>query len=180
MNSKTKTIVMLVLLVVNIGLAIGIYKLIIGDVRKQAKIEKIDDLVIDKLKVIRNAQVAYRQMNGKFAPDFPTLISGMKNGRVAEYKKSGDKDKDPNAIVRLDTIYTDAMEYVFKSYDYPVDKLGLVPPADTATFIMATGNITKNAVTLPTFEVKDPYPFNPSRTLKVGSLDDAIDFGNWK
>jgi len=180
MNSKTRTILMIVLLVVNIGLAIGIYQLIIGDVRLRAQTEEIDNQVINKLKEIRDAQVAYRQMNGKYAPTFPILIDAMKNGRVAEYKKSGDKDRDPNAVVKLDTIYTDAMEYVFKTNKYPIDNLGFVPPHDTATFSMDTGRVDKNGVILPTFLVEDPYPFNPKRTLKVGSLDDAIDFGNWK
>ena len=180
MNSKTKTIVMLALLVVNIILVICIYNLFIGDIREKEKIEEIDAQVIEKLTLVRDAQVAYNQMTDSFASDFPSLIKAIKNGRIAEFKKSGDKDKDPNAVVKLDTIYTDAMIYVFGDKNYPIDKLGLVPPHDTATFIMATGKVTKNDVTLPTFLVKDPYPYNPKRTLQVGSLDDAIDFGNWK
>lgn len=180
MTSKTKTIIMLALLALNILIAYKIYDTIIGDVRRQAKIESIDEQVIEKLKDIRDAQVAYRQMHGKFAPDFPTLINGIKNGKIAKYKKSGDKDKNPNAVVSIDTTYVDAMIEVFKTKDYPIDELGLVPPMDTATFIMEVGSVVKNDVKLPTFQVKDPHPFNPERTLQVGSLYDAIDFGNWE
>lgn len=180
MTSKTKTIIMLALLAVNIVLGYLIYNTIIGDVRRQAEIESVDEQVIEKLKLIRDAQVAYRQINGKYAADFPTLINGIKNGKIAKYKKSGDKDKNPDAVVRIDTTYVDAMTEVFKTQEYPIENLGLVPPGDTATFKMEIGSVVKNDVKLPTFQVTDPHPFNPERTLQVGSLYDAIDFGNWE
>ena len=180
MTSKTKTIIMFVLLAVNIALAFGIYNMISGDVRERETVKKIDSQVIEKLKLIRECQLAYRNNHGKYAPTFEDLITEIRDGKIIEYKMSGDRDRDPNAEVKMDTIYKDAMIEIFGTRDYPIEKLGLVPPHDTATFILEVGQVTKNDVTLPTFQVTDPYPYNKKRTLQVGNLFDAIDAGNWK
>jgi hypothetical protein len=180
MDKKQKLIVLAVLGVLNIFLIWKIYDLVIGDVRMQQKTDKIDKMVIDKLSKIRDCQVAYRDMTGDYAKDFDELIKGIKDGKIKQFKSVGDKDKNPDLEVQIDTFYKDAMIEVFGTRDYPIENLALVPPHDTAVFLMETDYVEKNEVTLPVFQVVDPHPFNPDRTLKVGSLVDAIETGNWR
>lgn len=180
MTSKTKTIIMVALLLLNVVLGYWLYHEINKDVKAKAITEEIDGEVIAKLQDIRDCQVAYRSTNGKFAATFPELISWVKTGYVYEFKKSGDKDRNPNEVIKLDTIRKEAMVEIFGNRNYDIDNLGKVPPMDTAQFILEVGSVEKNEVTLPTFQVTDPHPYNQDRTLKVGDLFDAVEDGNWK
>lgn len=180
MNKKQKLIVLGIFGVLNIFLVWKIYDLVIGDVREQQEIKRIDKLVINKLSIIRDCQVVYNDIHGDYAKSFDELINGIKNGQLMEFSKVGDKDRNPDEEVQIDTIYTDAMIKVFGSRDYAIENLSFVPPHDTAVFLMETDYVYKSDVKLPVFEVVDPHPYNPERTLKVGSLVDAIETGNWR
>jgi hypothetical protein len=124
--------------------------------------------------------MAYRDMKGYFAGDFDSLIYQFKHGKYTKIRSIGDLDKDSSAGLRIDTLYVNPIVEVFGSEDYPIEKIALVPPDDTAKFIINAKFVTKNNIEVPVFEVVDPHPYNKERTLKIGSLDDAIYSGNWK
>lgn len=178
MKNKSNLIAFGILLV-NIVIAYLVYDTIATDVRRGKEIARIDKLVIDKLEMIRKAQLAYLNMKGQFAPDWETLINTFQNEKYPKIKKIGDADLDSTVVVKIDTIFVDPIVEVF-GMQYDMSKIKFVPPADTAVFIMKAGLVNKNDIMVPVFEVVDPYPVNPKRTLQVGSMLDANYTGNWR
>ncbi|MCK9480625.1 MAG: hypothetical protein M0R38_02555 [Bacteroidia bacterium] len=173
-------IIIVVLLILNGIVGFLIYYSVKKDVDYTMQVRLIDQQVIDRLKEVQKAQLAYKDTKGKFADNFDTLIYFFKNEKYMEIKSIGDLDKDSLAGLEVDTIYLDPLIEVFGSKEYNIDKIALVPPQDTAKFNISAGFIEKNEIKIPVFEVTDPHPFNKQRTLKVGSMKEAIYSGNWK
>lgn len=172
-------IIISVLLVLNGIVGYLIYGSIKADVDYTEKVRTVDLAVIERLQEIQAAQSAYRDMKGEFAPDFETLKTFLSTEKYVKIKSVGDLDKDSTAGLSIDTLYIDPIKEFFTP-EFKLEKLGFVPPMDTALFIMRTDFVEKNMIKVPVYEVIDPYPFNKSRTLKVGSITDAIYSGNWK
>ncbi|MCG8311134.1 MAG: hypothetical protein MI975_27350 [Cytophagales bacterium] len=68
--------------VVAIGLAVVLVRNIKSKIDDDKRIERQEQLVINKLKMIRDAQVAYLASNGKYTTDFDTLISFIDTGSI--------------------------------------------------------------------------------------------------
>ena len=68
--------------IVAIGLAYLLVKNIKSKIDEDARIERQEDLVINKLKMIRDAEVAYLATNGKYTSSFDTLISFIDTGSI--------------------------------------------------------------------------------------------------
>ena len=84
-----KTIIQIVLWIVCIFLGYLIYRSVTGPI-EFAEINKTVMLkVIDKLKDIRNAQEAYKTVNGKYAKDFNSLITFVDTGELHHYPTKG-------------------------------------------------------------------------------------------
>lgn len=172
-------ILIIVLLVLNGVVGFLIYRSVKDDVEYASKVFEIDFQVIERLQEVQRAQLAYKDMKGKFAGDFDSLIYFFENEKYMKIRSVGDLDQDSLSGLSIDTIYLDP-KIEFFTADYDLNKLALVPPHDTAKFIIRADFIEKNNIKLPVFEVEDPYPFNKKRTLKIGSMSDAIYSGNWK
>lgn len=68
--------------VVAIGLAVVLVKNIKSKIDEDDQIEKQEQLVINKLKMIRDAEIAYLTTNGKYTGSFDTLISFIDTGSI--------------------------------------------------------------------------------------------------
>ena len=68
--------------VVAIGLAVVLVRNIKSKVDDDLRIDKQEQLVINKLKMIRDAEVAYLSTNGKYTGSFDTLISFIDTGSI--------------------------------------------------------------------------------------------------
>ncbi len=169
----------IILSVVALVLIVLIVISIKGPIDKLDKIDKVEGMVIAKLEDIKKAQMAYKEMNDTFASNFDDLIAGIKTGKIKKLRKLGDKFSDTLQNVKVDTVYLDAFEETFGK-DYAIDLLGKVPPSNTYDFTLETNILDKSGIKVPVFQVSDPKPINPKRTLKLGSLSDAIYTGNWK
>ena len=147
----------------------------------KALIEKKEAAIIDKLKVLRDGELAYRDVHGKFAGTFDELLGFMENGEMTTLIQDGNKD-DSTTVFTSTAITYSVKDSLFKDVD--IANLRYVPETKTEFFIGA-GEVKKNNVTVPVFEIKDPNPFNEKRKednkpLKVGSLFDVNYNGNWK
>lgn len=67
---------------VAIGLAVVLVKNIKSKVDDDMQIERQEKLVINKLKMIRDAEIAYLSTNGKYTGSFDTLISFIDTGSI--------------------------------------------------------------------------------------------------
>ena len=65
-----------------LGLAYLLVKNIKSKIDEDARIERQERLVINKLKMIRDAEVAYLGTNGRYTASFDTLISFIDTGSI--------------------------------------------------------------------------------------------------
>jgi len=175
-----KYVIRFILLAVVIVLAYLTYDTVDSDIKYTAEVERREAAVIDKLKVLKEGQLAYKYENGKFADNFDDLLNFMENGEKKILIQSGSAD-DSTTVVRTSEKTVSIKETLFADVD--IAKLRYIPfHADSVEFTIAAGEIEKNNVTVPVFEIKDPKPFNKDRKddpLKVGSIFDVNYNGNW-
>lgn len=175
----SRKLINIILSVVAVVLLLLIIKTVKDPIDRQNEIDSTEAAVIAKLEEIKTAQMTYKSMNDSFASNFTDLINGIKNGQVTILKKLGGKSADTLDVIEVDTMYVDALSHTFED-GYDIDELGKVPPLNELDFEMKSSMINKNGIDLPVFEVTDPKPINPKRTLILGSMNDAIYTGNWK
>jgi hypothetical protein len=175
-----KKILVTLLLVFTLVMAYLSYDSVQSELDYRAKVRQIDQLVIGRLDTLRKMQLAYRDMKGKFAGSFDELFYFMKNEKYVKVKEIGENDGEVKNI-KTDSLFLDPRKEILGSETINVDRFKLVPPEDTAVFILKAGTINQNNVEVPVFEISDPHPFNKkNKALKVGDMNNAVTNGNWK
>ena len=152
-----------------------------SDIQYTKQVAVKEDAVIKKLKSLRDGQLAYKDENGKFAGNFPDLLNFMENGKMKVLIQEGDRD-DSTTVFSTREMFVSVKDSLFS--DVVVQSLKYVPFQDTLQFKIAAGEIKKNAVTVPVFEIVDPMPFSKDRKkknkpLRVGSVFEVNYNGNW-
>jgi len=118
--------------------------------------------------------------------DQPIYVYCRSGGRSAKAAKiliqSGSED-DSTTVVEISEKMVSVKDLLFSGID--IANLRYLPfHADSVEFKIASGEIDKNNVTVPVFEIKDTKPFSKERQksnnpLKVGSIFEANYNGNW-
>ncbi len=162
--------------------------------------------VIQDLKDIRTAQIAFKDKYRVYAGDFNTLINFVKSDSLAVIKAIGEvpdsltEDQALKAsIISRDTVFVPAYESIFNDdylstrddrFDFDLDKLSFVPFSEES-FSIESGNIEKGKVVVQVFEVSTNYVIflngldatnkgiDLEKTIRVGSMSDASINGNW-
>lgn len=129
----------------------GIMKPINFEKERNARYEK----VIDRLKDIRTAEVAYKSVYQKYTGSFDTLINFVKNDYFPVEFKEGSLDDSiavAKGLIRRDTIYVAVRDSIFpKGYSY--DSLRYIPHTAGIQFDLKAGYIvTGSKVTVQVFE----------------------------
>lgn len=155
------------------------YDTVADTMRYRAQVKAVESDIIERMIEIKEAQFAYREAYGEFAKSFDSLIYGVKHGKIAEVKQVGEL-VDSTSKVETDTLYVPIMDFLKDKIKSPLDSLRYVPHSNKVEFAMNAGEINKNQVKVKVFEVEDPKPFNKERTLRLGSMSDAIYTGNWE
>lgn len=177
-----KYVIRILLLVIIISLAFFTYDSVNSDIKYTAEVKVKEKAVIEKLKVLKEGQLAFKEQNGKFADNFNELLDFMQNGQRKILIQSGSAD-DSTTVVEISEKFVSIKETLFADVNIP--KLRYIPfHADSVEFKIAAGEINKNNVTVPVFEIKDTKPFSVERQkknnpLKVGSIYDVNYNGNW-
>jgi hypothetical protein len=165
-------------------------------VEEEKRIARLEAATIEKLGMLRDAQLAYQASNGKYASTWDSLRNFIENGTIwMVQRKDTTKLLDYGAeeiTVKLDTLGSvGVMDSLFNSRKYPdfnIDLLPVVPGSGGKQFEFFANKIEKNGGYLVNvFEIRDPSPVNPDRrannnekALRVGSRTDASTEGNWK
>lgn len=179
-----KTVIQISLSVAIIVLAYFCYESIAKPIRFKKEKTKRYDQVEQRLKDIRTAELAYKDINNDFTGNFDTLINFIKNDSFPVILQIGDLE-DSVAVaegkVIRDTIMISVMDSIFKKIKYPIDSLRRVPFTNS-DFALGKGIVkTGSGVKVKVFEAYDTDPFDPKHTLKVGSLTEATNHaGNWE
>jgi len=121
--------------------------------------------VIDKLKDIRKAELAHKQVTGRFTGDFDSLVKFIDTAEFVvtqrrdttvldeEYKKNFGVDAYKSEVI-IDTLgYTPIKDSLFKGSDR-YKKMMYIPFTDNQKFSLKSGKIYKNDSYIPVFEAK--------------------------
>ena len=155
------------------------YDTIATTLRYEAQVKYVETDIIKRLTEIKEAQFAYKDAYGSFAKDFDSLIYGLKNGKIAEVKQVGEYTEEEANNVQIDTLYVPITEKL-KDKVQNFDSLRYVPHSNKVKFELNAGKINRNGVEIQVFEAKDPKPYNKKKTLRIGSMVDAVFTGNWE
>lgn len=186
----------ILLFVVAIGLGYFLTTSIKTDIEEEEKIRNIEQRVINKLKIIREAQMTYQTVHGRYTDNWDTLINFINNGQIPIVEK---KEQifmlaygADSTVVEYDTLgMVSVRDSVFNQRQYPnldVENLPIIPGSDGKRFDLYAGTITKGTgATVNVMEVKDTHVINPARRkesslgpLRIGSRTEATTQGNWE
>jgi hypothetical protein len=193
--TKTK-IFTYVLLIPILFLAYKIYDGIRGPIEEQKRIAAIEARVIDKLKMLRDVQLGYYSVNGKYAANWQELTDFVNQGRFLNVQRREIIIPDirpgvDSVRVEIDTLGTIAVrDSLFPASRYPdfdPNTLPVIPGSGGKQFELYAAQIPRNNINVDVFEIKDTAPVNPARrarnnekALKVGSREEATTAGNWE
>lgn len=187
-------VVMVIMILGSAGLAYLDYYSIDSRLEYLDKRDKIASHVIQRLKDIRTAEVAFHDAHGRYTANWDTLENFILTGEVPIIQAYGERPDtlsegealELGLIVR-DTVYQSVLESEFlseqalsrRNYPFHVDSLRYVPFSGGKEFELEAGHILdasgrKSAV----FEAKDPEPF-AEKTYQVGDMESVSVSGNW-
>jgi len=160
-----------ILLIIVIGfLAFLVYESIMRPVKFQRDYNIRTEKVIDRLKDIRSAQVAYKLVNGKYTASFDTLSDFVANGQIPVVRMEGSLNDSmilagmtelkalELGIIKRDTAYVNVIDTLFKTKTWIADSLRYVPFTDKAEFELGTNVLsTASGVDVEVFEAKVSY-----------------------
>lgn len=163
MKTVTQVVLIAVILVFSYLLYSTVERPIQFEKQKKARYET----TIARLKDIRKAELAYKDVNGKFTGSWDTLISFVKKGTLPLVRKIGmltdsmidagwteKKALKEGKIIR-DTVRVSVLDSIFNK-GYNIDEINKVPLKDTtAYFILGAKQIlTGSGIKVPVFEAK--------------------------
>ena len=203
MNRKT---VQLLLWPVIIILAWLVYRSPISLKEFQEETNYRKSAVIQDLKDIRTAQIAFKDKYRVYAGDFNSLLTFVKNDSLAVVKAIGETPDSLTedqallaGIISRDTVFVPVYQTIYNQdyldtrdsrFPFDLEMLSMVPFSDE-TFSIESGNIEKGKVVVQVFEVSTTFGtflngldatnkgIDLDNSLRVGSMSDASINGNW-
>ncbi|HNS17908.1 MAG TPA: hypothetical protein PKH94_04880 [Bacteroidales bacterium] len=197
-----KTILQIVLLIVAVFLVYMIYESVQRPVRFNKERDIRTSEVIQSLKDIRGAQIAYRSIHQKYTKSFDTLIDFVKSGEIPVVKMVPDPTDTTFTRSIRDTIgYILVKDSLFsRKAGFDVNNLRYIPHSGGEMFHMDAGQIERSKVMVNVFEA---YALNTQILkgldaqlvsnfndllestqrfpgIKVGSMEEATLDGNWE
>ena len=160
-----KLVIQLVLWVVIIFLGYLVFNAVYEPIQFNKLKEKRYAKVIERMQDIRAAQLAHREVTGKYAKDFDGLIQFVDTAEFVVvqrrdttvmdevYRKAYGVDRYMDIIITDTLGYSSVKDSIFKSDRYKQMRKVPVEGVD-AEFEMDAGTIVKNNNTFPVFEVK--------------------------
>lgn len=183
-------------LVFALGLAFYLVNSIKFSIDEEARITTAESKVINKLKLIREAQIAFQSVNGEYANDWDSLLNFIEKGEIFLIQRREE-------TVLLDygaeetTLYLDTLgsisvlDSIFSPYpNFDAQSLVYVPGYDNVKFEFWASKIEKGGVEVDVVEVRNPKPFdrdrkeeneaNINKPLRFGSRTSITTAGNWE
>ena len=178
LTEKNRKITTYVLYILSLILVFLIFKSINSPIKfNEVKNERYSK-VIDRLKDIRNAQIAFKSVNGIYSNDFEELIKFIDSAEFTITQKRDSSYMEYDRIYRIDMlreiIVTDTLGFVSvkdslfaNNMDYK--NMAIIPIEGVESlFTLKADVIDKNGYNVPVFEVrvsKDVILFDQNRDL---------------
>ncbi|MDH3709519.1 MAG: hypothetical protein OER04_06505 [Cyclobacteriaceae bacterium] len=186
-------ILTVVFYLISIGLAYFLINGIAHDIQEEKRIARVEADVIEKLIMIRDAEISYQASLGQFTSDWNKLISFVDTGKIylTERKETIiqlDYGAD-SIVVEIDTLGSVAVKDSLFASDFDPQTLPTVPESGEK-FTLWADKINKSGVMVDVIEVVDPKPTDPTRSeesemrnrqpLRFGSRTEVTTAGNWE
>ncbi|MEX2594420.1 MAG: hypothetical protein WD426_16740 [Anditalea sp.] len=184
-----------VFLIVALGLGYMLYQSVDRVMEEEKRVARTEARIIEKLQMLRDAQIAYQAANGDYAGNWNDLKNFIENGDIfiiqrTETTELLDYGKE-ETTVNYDTLgAVDVMDSLFNERKYPdfnIETLHIVPGSGGNQFEFFADKVERSGREISVFEIRDPEPINPrrmlnnnERALKVGSRTEASTSGNWE
>ncbi len=159
-----KTAIQIVLWIACIFLGYMIYKSVTGPIEFNKVKEERFQKVISKLKDIRNAQEAYKSVNGRYAKDFNSLIGFVDTGKytITQQRDSSYLEFDKaygidllKEVKIIDTLgFVSVRDSLFKKDDRYKSMMDVPGSQNGQKFEMKSDIIDKGGYKAPVFEAK--------------------------
>ena len=204
MNQKT---IRLILWPIIIILAWFVYRSPISLKEFQEESNYRKSAVVQSLKDIRTAQVAYKDKHRVYADNFNSLLDFVNNDSIALINAIGETPDSLSeeealdaGIISRDTVFVSASESIFSveylntrddRFAFDLNNLPEVPFSQGKQFSIEAGNIEKGKVIVQVFEVSTTYAtflkgidannkgIDLEDIISVGSMSEASINGNW-
>ena len=151
------------------------------------------DETIQKLKDIRAAQGAYKEVNGDYTASFDTLIDFVKNGQYSIVRKIGEIPEDllgqitekeaiQKGMISRDTTKVSVLDSLFPA-NYKIDSLRFIPYSGGREFTMKKGVVeTASKLKVKVFEASAPskYILKGLDEQEIINLNDGLDYKGLK
>src|SRR5688572_29405697 len=108
-------ILSIVFFLISVGLAVYLYDNITSTIKFKESIVTTEQQITDKLEVIREAEKAFLEQNGRYTANWDSLISFIENGRVP---------------ITLRTEKITQLSYGEEKVEVKVDTIGYMPAKD--------------------------------------------------
>jgi hypothetical protein len=164
---KMKTVLQIVLLLVAVALTFFINKSIQRPIEFEKAMDVRYDATVERLKEIRKAEIAYKDVYGEFTGSWDTLINFVVNDSIRNVRKIGEltdsmieaniteKKAIQMGLLIRDTVRESVLEAIYgKDYDANQLKIVPVPGEPTEFHLGATSIVTGSGITVPVFEAK--------------------------
>ncbi len=198
---KTRHIITTLLLLIIAGESYYLHQKINEPLEREKQIAQQETLVVEKLKMIRQAQKEFYLNKGKYASTWNELISFVDQGTSYRITKISTPVKEgveyigfyQEEIITYDTISKMSVkDRIFPSNQYPDFQAQDLPKVPNTDFLfnLKTDKVKMGNAELSTVMVTDPIPEDRRRTidniyknqqnLHFGSLGQVTLEGNWK
>lgn len=204
-----RLIIQIALVVASIFLIYLVYESIMEPVRFQKSVDDRNEVIIEKIKQIKDLQVEFKKQHGHYSTTFDSLIDFYNTGRMPIVLKSGSVDTLSDAqalklgLITRDTSFVSIKDTLFKNVEnFKIEKLAIVPfTHGKVLFELETSSIVRASFVLPVMEIrcymKDYLEDVKEKELlknqinlliemekfpglKLGSLEDVSLEGNWQ
>jgi len=182
-----------------------VYQSIAGKIEFEEQTRDRRSAVIQNLKDIRTAQMAYKSVNDRYAKDFEQLLDFVKHDSFPMIKAEGmvpDTMSESQAVllglVTRDTSYVSVKDSIFSPrylrdhfMAFYIDSLPYVPFGNGVKFDFNAGFVEKGKVRVSVFAVFAAFEhvyrgidtsneaIDLGEGLQVGSMEDPSTSGNW-
>lgn len=166
-----RKVLQIVLAIAAIALAYLLYESIMEPIRFEQERAKRYSAVIERLKDIRKAQVAYKDVYNRYTGSFDTLVEFIKTDSMPLVKAMGTIPEEfidslksrtkaeqlalKMGLISRDTIRINIKDTLFGK-EYIAERIQYIPFTNNQKFELATGTVLASGLTVKVFEAKAP------------------------
>lgn len=194
LNKGLKVVLSLVLIALVTGLTWANYQSIIKPIEFKNEKERRNKHVVQRLKDIRTAELAFKSKYHRYTNSFDSLMNFLRNDSLSVVKAIGEvpdtmsqEDALLAGIISRDTIGINAYDSLFASqniddreHPFVIDSLPIIPFTGGKKFLLEAGFVERSNVKVPVFQATDAAPYDKNDVKQVGSMTDPKTNGNWE